>query len=81
MKDERGHGSNKRGVQTATRANAGNHQAGVLRIGGPIKVQQLNPKLAGQPWETVRGYRNRTVAERQAQYARVDNPNTLVRVR
>lgn len=34
----------------------------------------------GRVWETIAVSRNKTVAERTAQNARVDNPNTLIRV-
>lgn len=39
---------------------------------GPIKVQSLNTKLAGSPWQTAKRYGNRTVAERVAQHMRTD---------
>jgi hypothetical protein len=77
MKDALGHGSDSRGMASA--ATAGNHQRGVLRV-GRIKVQQLNTKLMGQPWQTVGRYKGLAVAERQAQHARVDNKNTLYRI-
>lgn len=34
----------------------------------------------GAVWETIARYSNRTVAERVAQHARVDNPNNQVRI-
>jgi len=84
MKDAKGHGSDARGMASA--ATAGNHQSGVLRLGRPggaIRVKELNTQRVGignSPWQTVGRYRNQAVAERQAQYARVDKGETLVRV-
>lgn len=79
MKDAKGHGSDARGMASA--GTAGNHQAGVLRIGRPTyKLQQLNPKLAGTPWQTVGKFRNPTVAEFQAKYSRIDKPDALFRI-
>ena len=91
MKDALGHGSDSRGMATA--ATAGNHQAGVLRVGRQYKVQQFNKNLVGQPWETVnriggkpipRDRDNRrssasTVAENVAKGMRADNRNAGVR--
>ena len=82
MKDAKGHGSDSRGMASAV--TAGNHQRGVLRIGrGPIKVQELNTRRVGlgnSPWQTVGRYKNDTVAERQAQNARIDKADTPVRI-
>lgn len=61
-------------------------QAKVARIaqahgiqGGPFKVQSLNLKLVGQPFKTVKSYRNNTVAEHVAKYMRTDGDFTRVR--
>lgn len=44
-------------------------------------VQRLNTKAIGPPWKTVASGRRRAVAESIAKGQRVDNPNSLVRVR
>lgn len=65
-----------------------NGQGKVARIaqahgiqGGPFKVQTLNTKLAGTPFETKKSYRNNTVAEHVAKYMRTDGDYTRVKVR
>lgn len=93
MKDAQGHGSDARGAASVNRQTAGHHQAGVLRIGRQYKVQQFNPGLIGQPWETtnriggkpIPGDRKTghsaasTVAENVAKYMRADNRNSGMR--
>lgn len=49
--------------------------------GGPFKVQTLNTKLAGVPFETKKSYRNNTVAEHVAKYMRIDGAHTRIKVR
>lgn len=71
MKDAKGHGSEGRGGrpgQTHVAQIAAQHRIS----GGPIKVQSLNTKLVGSPWQTDKRYGNRTVAERVAQHMRTD---------
>lgn len=66
----------------------GNRQAAATLAQGHPKsgtpryaIQTLNTKLAGTPWQTMKRVGNNTVAERVAQRMRIDNPNTLIRVK
>ena len=59
----------------------GKRQVYSVNAPGRILVQMLNTALAGKPWQTVGRYRNRATAERQAQYQRVDNRHSLVRIK
>lgn len=91
MKDAKGHGSNPRGAlgfwshESAPVASGVAHVASIARAhgiaGGPFKVQSLNTKLLGRPWQTDKAYRNRAVAERVAQHMRTDGGYTRVRMR
>lgn len=74
------------GVQASMARIGAAGQAHVARIaqahgiqGGPFKVQSLNLKLAGQPFKTVKSFRNNTVAEHVAKYMRTDGGYTRVR--
>lgn len=49
--------------------------------GGPFKVQTLNTKLAGSPFQTQKSFRNNTVAEHVARGMRIDGNYTRVKVR
>lgn len=81
----------KTGTTPAQRAAAsremfGTGHAKVARIaqqhgiqGGPFKVQALNLKLAGQPFQTVKSFKNNTVAEHVAKYMSVDGAHTRLR--
>lgn len=67
-------------ARIASVINRGSGQAHVARIaqahgiqGGPVKVQALDTSRAGQPWGTQKSFRNTTVAEHVAKYARMDN--------
>lgn len=83
MKDALGHGSDGHGV----------HGAELLRrLPRGMSVQRNDLKSARtaagqidtrvkQIWQKVAAPKRRAVAERIAQYQRVDNPNSIVRVR
>jgi len=76
-KDAKGHGSEKHATQVARGLAPAAHQ---------YKVQQLDTSLAGQPWRTVAGRGNKTVAERMAlgvanDRDRIGIDNSLMRVR
>jgi hypothetical protein len=49
--------------------------------GGPIKVQALDTKRAGQPWATKKAYGNRTVAETVAKGMRTDGGYMRIKAR
>ncbi len=49
--------------------------------GGPIKVQELDTKRAGQPWATKKAYGNRTVAETVAKGMRTDGGYMRIKTR
>jgi hypothetical protein len=84
MKDALGHGSEPRGIMTA-------HQTGVRKAVG-LKVERhvafggvtaagQRVTTTGNIWQKVAAGKRRAVAERIAQNTRVDNPNSIVRVR
>lgn len=92
MKDAKGHGSNSRGgalgfwEHPVPAASSGVAKvAAIARAhgisGGPFKVQALNLRTAGPPWQTAKAYRNRAVAERVAQHMRTDGGYTRVKMR
>lgn len=81
MKDAMGHGSNSKGT----------HSSGISRLPrlrvekqiaafGRTAAGQRNTSV-GAVWQKVAGGKRRAVAERIAQYARIDNPDARVRIR
>lgn len=84
MKDAQGHGSDPHGLtvahQTAVRKAVGmkvdKHVAYVGRTAAGQRVV-----TTGNVWQKIAGPKRRAVAERIAQNARVDNPNSLIRIR
>jgi hypothetical protein len=86
MKDAKGHGSDSRGMASAS--TAGNHQQGVLRVGRPdAKIQQHDSALIGTPWRTVQkiglagvhSVRPEAKAERVALRRQADNRHYMQR--
>lgn len=73
MKDALGHGSDNRGGAPVPPIGRGVH--------GRYLIQKLNTKLAGNPWQVAKRVGNSTVAERTAERMRIDNPDTLFRVK
>jgi hypothetical protein len=74
MKDALGHGSDNRG--------GSNPGAPTGRgVHGRYLIQKLNTKLAGNPWQVTKRVGNRAVAERTAERMRIDNADTLFRVK
>jgi hypothetical protein len=82
MKDAQGHGSNPHG----------SHAEAIRKLPRGMSVQRNDFKpvrtAAGQVdtrvkqvWQKVSGGKRRAVAERIAQHQRVDNPNSVIRVR
>lgn len=85
MKDSKGHGSDSHGM--ANRQNAGNHQAGVLRLGRPLwgpapngtaTIEQRDQSLPGWRGKVVTGLSNSLArpeakAERIAMRMQADN--------
>jgi hypothetical protein len=84
MKDALGHGSNPHGA----------HAEAINRLprSGKLTVSKNDFKQARtaqgqvdtrikQVWQKVSGPKRRAVAERIAQHQRVDNPNSLMRLR
>lgn len=84
MKDALGHGSNGSGVGThAQRIDALPRGVGVAKNdfkAARTAAGQVD-KRVGQVWQKVVGGKRQAVAERLAQLQRVDNPNSIVRVR
>lgn len=86
MKDALGHGSNGNG------GNVGAHAQAINKLPGGMAVQrndfqqartaqgQVDTRIK-QVWQNVAKGKRQAVAERIAQHQRVDNPNSLVRVR
>lgn len=81
MKDALGHGS-----------NPGTHSHKISSIPRRLTVEKMvtsagrtpsgqRDKRVGTVWQKVATGKRRAVAERLAQLARVDNPNSLVRIR
>ncbi len=84
MKDAQGHGSEPRGITQA-------HQSGVRKAVG-LKVEKhaafgvrtaagQRVTTSGNVWAKVASGKRRAVAEKIAMGARIDNPNSLVRIR
>lgn len=86
MKDAQGHGSDPHGLKVV-------HQTGVRRAVGPkLKVEKhvayagrtaagQRVTTTGNVWQKVSSPKRRAVAERIAMNVRVDNPNSLIRIR
>lgn len=85
MKDVLGHGSNPHGLMMA-------HQTGVRKAIGGYKVEKhvafTGRTAAGQRnlttgniWSKVAAGKRRAVAEKIAMGARIDNPNSKIRIR
>lgn len=82
MKDALGHGSD---------GNMAAHQSGVRSATGGMRVEKLNTNTVrtaagqsmrtGRVWERVASGKRTAVAERIAQMSRIDNPNSIIRVR
>jgi hypothetical protein len=51
----------------------------LVALKGRTASGQAN-RTVGAVWETIAKYSNKSVAERVAQHARVDNPNNQIRI-
>jgi hypothetical protein len=78
MKDPLGHGSNGRGAFNAPthQLKVEKHIAFSARTAAGQRVT-----TTGNVWQKVVSGKRRAVAERIAQNTRVDNPNSLVRIK
>lgn len=82
MKDALGHGSNGVGTH-AQRIDALPRGVGVAKNdfkAARTAAGQVD-KRVGQVWQKVVGGKRQAVAERLAQLQRIDNPNSLVRIK
>jgi hypothetical protein len=78
MKDPLGHGSNGRG---AFKAPTHGYKVEKHIAFGTRTAAGQRVTTSGNVWGKVATGKRRAVAERIAQNARVDNPNSLVRIR
>jgi hypothetical protein len=79
MKDPLGHGSDGKGAFKAPAAHQYKVEKHIAFV-GQTAAGQKNTAI-GNVWQRVAASNNRTVAEKVAMGARIDNPNSQVRIR
>lgn len=87
MKDPLGHGSNGKGAFGKAAHQAGVHAAvrgyrvdkHIAFVGRTAAGQKIT--TTGNVWQKVASGKRRAVAEKIAMGARIDNPNSLIRIK
>lgn len=79
MKDPLGHGSNGRGAFKQNPAHQLKVEKHIAFHGQTAAGQAVT--TTGNIWQKIASGKRRAVAEKIAQNARIDNPNTLIRIK